>query len=368
MSILFDETEINGMILRNRFVRSATWEGMCTDEGRCTKELVKFTADLAKGGVGLIVMGHAYVQQNGKATPRQTGIYSDHLIDSLQPVPEEVHRYGAKVAIQLSRSGGNTNQAWRPLPIIGPSTFKNRFGNEVKEMTLKEIEEVVEAFALAARRIVAAGFDAIQIHSAHGYLNNQFLSPHWNKRKDAYGGPIENRARLLFEITQRIRQVVGQEVPLLVKINGEDFVEGGLSLSDTLWVCKELPAMGIDAIEVSGGCREAGEKFIFVRTGIKEPDDEAYFLKQATSIKEGTSVPVITVGGIRSFEVAERIITEGNADYIALSRPLIREANLINRWRSGDRAKAKCLSDNQCLNGALEGGAVHCVVEERKAG
>ena len=126
--------------------------------------------------------------------------------------------------------------------------------------------------------------------------------------------------------------------------------------------------MGIDAIEVSGGCREAGEKFIFVRTGIKEPDDEAYFLKQATSIKEGTSVPVITVGGIRSFEVAERIITEGNADYIALSRPLIREANLINRWRSGDRAKAKCLSDNQCLNGALEGGAVHCVVEERKAG
>jgi len=368
MSILFDETEINGMILQNRFVRSATWEGLSTDEGRCTKELVTFIADLAKGGVGLIVMGHAYVQQNGKATPRQTGIYSDRLIGSLLPVSEEVHKYGAKVAIQLSHSGGNTNQEWGSLPLIGPSTLENRFGNEVKEMTLKDIEELIEAFAQAARRSVAAGFDAIQIHSAHGYLTNQFLSPYWNKRKDAYGGPIENRARLLFEITRRIRQEVGQEIPLLVKINSEDFVEGGLSLSDTLWVCKELPAMGIDAIEVSGGCREAGEKLIPVRVGIKKPDDEAYFLKQATSIKEIASVPVIIVGGIRSFEVADRIITEGNADYIAMSRPLIREPHLIERWRSGDRAKAKCLSDNQCLNAAYEGKAVHCVVERAKAG
>jgi 2,4-dienoyl-CoA reductase-like NADH-dependent reductase (Old Yellow Enzyme family) len=368
MSMLFDETKINGMILKNRFVRSATWEAMSTEEGECTKDLVMFTLDLAKGVVGLIVMGHAYVQENGKATPRQTGIYSEHLIDSLQLVPKEIHKYGSKVAIQLSHSGGNANQAWRLLPIIGPSTVRSRFGNEVREMTLEDIANVVEAFAQAARRSVEAGFDAIQIHSAHGYLCNQFLSPYWNKRNDAYGGSLENRARLLFDITREIREEVGREFPLFVKISSEDFVEGGLSLSETLWVCKELPGWGIDAIEVSGGCREAGEKLIAVRTGIKSLDDEAYFLKQATSIKEIASVPVIIVGGIRSFEVAERIITAKNADYIALSRPLIREPNLIDRWRSGDRAKAKCLSDNQCLHVAFEGKAVHCVVDKAKAG
>ena len=368
MSILFDETEINGMTVQNRFVHSATWEGMCPDEGRCTKELVEFTVDLARGGVGLIVMGHAYVQENGKASPRQTGIYQDDLIGLLRPIPEGVHKYGSKVAMQLSHSGGSTNQQWMPLPIIGPSSSTNLSGNKVREMTLEEIEGIVEAFGQAARRCVEAGFDAIQIHSAHGYLNNQFLSPHWNKRKDAYGGPIENRARLLFEITQRIRKEVGKDVPLLVKINSEDFVEVGLSLSETIWVCKRLPEMGIDAIEVSGGCREAGEKLMPVRKGIKRVDDEAYFLKQASSIKEAVSVPVISVGGVRSIEVAERIINDGKADYISLSRPLIREPHLIERWRSGDRSKAKCLSDNLCLNAALEGKPLHCVVEKRKRG
>jgi len=365
MSVLFDETEINGMTIQNRFVRSATWEGMSSDQGRCSDELVEFTVDLARGGVGLIVMGHTYVQENGKAGPRQTGIYEDGLMDPLRSIPEEVHKYGSKVALQLSHSGGNTSQEWMPLPIIGPSSFINRFENKVKEMTLKEIAEVVNAFGKAARRCVKAGFDAIQIHSAHGYLNNQFLSPYWNKRNDAYGGPIENRARLLFEITQRVREEVGNKVPLLVKINGEDFVEGGLNLSDTIWVCKKLPTLGIDAIEVSGGCRDAGEDLTPIRKGIKKADQEAYFIKEASSIKEAVSVPVILVGGIRSFEVAEQVVQDGKADYIALSRPLIREPQLIQRWRSGDRSKAKCLSDNKCLDVAYEDQPVHCVVEKR---
>ncbi|MBW1775505.1 MAG: NADH:flavin oxidoreductase [Deltaproteobacteria bacterium] len=368
MSILFDETEINGMSVKNRFVRSATWEGMCTDEGRCTKDLVELTVDLARGGVGLIVMGHTYVQENGKATPRQTGIYRDDLIDSLRPIPDGVHEYGGKVAIQLSHCGGNTSQEWMPLPIVGPSSSTNRLGNKVRELTLEEIERIVEAFGQAARRSVEAGFDAIQIHSAHGYLNNQFLSPYWNKRKDDYGGPIENRARLLFEITQRVRKEVGKEFSLLVKINSEDFVEGGLTLSDTIWVCKRLPAIGIDAIEVSGGCREAGEKLMPIRKGINKADKEAYFSKQASSIKEAVSVPVIMVGGIRSFEIAERMVIDGKADFVSLSRPLIREPHLIERWRSGDRSRAKCLSDNKCLDALIEGKPLHCVVEKRKSG
>jgi len=368
MSILFNETEINGMSVRNRFVRSATWEGMCPNEGRCTKELVEFTVDLARGGVGLIVMGHTYVLENGKASPRQTGIYQDDLIDALRPIPEGVHEYGGKVAIQLSHSGENTNQEWMPLPIVGPSSSTNRLGNKVRELTLEEIKGIVEAFGQAARRSVEAGFDAIQIHSAHGYLNNQFLSPYWNKRKDAYGGPIENRARLLFEITQRVKKEVGKEFPLLVKINSEDFVEGGLTLSDSIWVCKRLPAIGIDAIEVSGGCREAGEKLMPVRKGFNEADKEAYLSEQTSSIKEAVSVPVIMVGGIRSFEVAERIVMDGKADFISLSRPLIWEPHLIERWRSGDRSRAKCLSDNKCLEAVLEGKPLHCVTEKKKSG
>ena len=232
-------------------------------------------------------------------------------------------------------------------------------------MSEADIGEIVQAFGDAARRAQEAGFDGIQIHSAHSYLFSQFLSPAFNKRTDEYGGPVENRARALLEVLGKMRVVVGDDFPILVKLNGEDFIEGGLTLEDSLKVGVMLQENGMDAIEVSGGTLISG-KFIPSRPGIKTEEKEAYFRDAGKAFKEALIIPVILVGGNRSFPVAERLVEEGYADYISMSRPFIREPHLIKRWAAGDLRKAECLSDNQCFSPGMKGKGVYCVTAEKE--
>jgi 2,4-dienoyl-CoA reductase-like NADH-dependent reductase (Old Yellow Enzyme family) len=238
--------------------------------------------------------------------------------------------------------------------------------NEVvaQEMTLEDIKAAVEAFGNAAGRAREAGFDGVQIHAAHSYLLSQFLSPAFNQRDDAYGGPIKNRVRILVEVVEAIRKRVGQDYPLLIKINSRDFLEGGLELEDALRAGAMLKEAGLDAIEISGGTYASGE-LMPIRKGIKKEEDEAYFKTEARAFKEQIDLPIILVGGIRSFHIAEGIVNDHIADYISLCRPLIREPALINRWRSGDLNKSTCVSDTKCLRPALSGKGVYCVVEKR---
>jgi 2,4-dienoyl-CoA reductase-like NADH-dependent reductase (Old Yellow Enzyme family) len=230
-------------------------------------------------------------------------------------------------------------------------------------MSKDDITEVVSAFGDAARRAKDFGFDALQLHGAHGYLINQFLSPHINKRTDEYGGGIENRCRFLMEVYREVRKAVGDDYPVMIKLNGSDNLEGGLSVEDAIYAAKALDAEGIDAIEVSGGTSASGEKGP-VRMKISKPEKEAYNLDLAKEIKGAVKCPVMSVGGFRSIEVAEKTIADG-LDYISMSRPLIRESNLINRWRSGDTAKAKCISCNSCFMPGIKEGGIYCVVEAK---
>jgi len=211
---------------------------------------------------------------------------------------------------------------------------------------------------------LGSGFDGVQIHAAHSYLLSQFLSPAYNHRRDAYGGSIENRARMLVEVVQAIREGVGEDYPFLVKMNSRDFLEGGLELEDALQAGAMLKGVGIDAIEVSGGTFASGD-LMPIRRGIATEGDEAYFKHEARAFKERISLPIILVGGIRSFSIAEKIVDDHSADYISMCRPFIREPGLINRWQSGDLRKAACLSDSKCLRPALAGKGVYCVVEKR---
>jgi 2,4-dienoyl-CoA reductase-like NADH-dependent reductase (Old Yellow Enzyme family) len=360
MPALFEQTRINHLTLDNRFIRSATWEARATPEGRCTDELVAFTVELAKGGVGLIVMGHAAVLPNGAGTPRQSAIYRDDMAEALGEIPPLVHRHGSRVALQLSHAGGHTRSDWIQGRIMAPSAFKNAYREAAEEMSPAQIGEVVQAFGAAAGRAKKAGFDAVQIHGAHGYLVNQFLSPLWNRRRDAYGGALENRARFLFDVYGDMREAVGSDYPILIKLTSEDFIEGGFTLDEAVWVAKALAAMGIDGIEVSGGSRYADPSHWHIRTKIARARQEAYFADNAQRIRREAAVPIIVVGGIRSWEVAEALVESGKADYIALSRPLICEPHLVNRWRSGDRSRSRCVSDNQCLKPGYEGRPVAC--------
>ena len=366
MSALFEQTTINSMTLKNRFVRSATWEGMATDEGSCTAQLIDLMSQLADGGVGLIISGHAYVSREGQAGPKQMGIYEDRLLPGLTQMAAAVHARNGKIIVQLAHAGCMAATGLSGLPAMGPSILEGKKAPVCREMTPSEIAEVVAAFAAGALRAQKAGFDGVQIHAAHGYLLSQFLSPYFNKRGDAYGGSIENRARIVLEVLRSIRQAAGNSFPVLIKMNSEDFLEGGFNRRDMLEVCKMLESEGVDAIELSGGTSFSG-KNIPVRTGKFDTADRQVFYRQAArDYKANIKTPLILVGGIRSLEVAEQLMEASQTDYVAISRPLIREPNLIQRWQAGDRAKSACQSDNLCFKPAMAGQGVYCVTEERE--
>ncbi len=364
MSKLFEATEINGMQLANRFVRSATYEAMAQENGGCSTRLVATMNQLAEGDVGLIITSHAYVRPDGQAGVRQIGIYKDDLIEGYREMTEEIHKRGARIAMQITHGGFFSNDKLTGQRSLAPSEVEGFGQSRSREMGVEEIQGLIEAYGQAARRAKEAQFDGVQIHAAHGYMMSQFLSPVFNQRSDAYGGSMENRARALLEVVQKVRAEVGPEFPVLVKMNCQDFLPGGLELQNSIQVALELQEAGIDAIELSGGTIVSGE-VSHCREGITSEEKEAYFREEAKAVKGKLQVPLILVGGIRSFQLADRLVDEGYADYISMSRPFIREPGLIKRWESGDVQKARCVSDNQCRGPVLAGEALHCVVEKK---
>jgi 2,4-dienoyl-CoA reductase-like NADH-dependent reductase (Old Yellow Enzyme family) len=365
LSILFEQSKINGMALPNRFVRSATWEGMATTGGDVTPKLIETMVALAKGGVGLIITSHAYVRPEGQASPWQIGIFKDELINGLKEMTRAVHDCDGKIVMQLAHAGNSAPEQITKQPPMVVSDFEGLAKTPRKEMTASDIRALTVAFADAAGRARSAGFDGVQMHSAHGYLLSQFLSPAFNRRQDEYGGDIRNRTRAHLEIYSAIRKTVGEDYPVLVKLNCQDFVENGLSPEDALRVGSMLAEAGLDAIELSGGVLSS-PKLSPVRPGINSESKEAYFRQEAGAFKKKLAIPLILVGGTRSFEVAERLVVNGTADYISMSRPFVREPDLINRWKDGDRRKAECRSDNQCFGPGMKGEGIYCVTEKRK--
>jgi len=359
MSSVFDYTEINGMNLVNRFVRSATWEGMAANDGSITQPLVETMINLAQGGIGLIITSHAYVRSDGQAGPWQIGVSEDRFIAGLHQMTDAVHQYESKIVLQLAHGG-----MFAPQKLTGqlPLTVSDHQNSEKppnRVITEQDVRDLADAYAQAAIRAQKAGFDGIQIHSAHGYLLSQFLSPAYNHRQDRYGGDIYNRSRALLEIYQAIREGVGKNFPVLIKINCQDFIEDGLNLTDSIRVAQLLAEAGIDAIELSGGILTS-KKLSPSRPLRSNAEEVPYYINEASEFKNAVNVPIIIVGGIRSFQMAESLIKTGTADYIAMSRPFIREPNLIKRWKNGEFNKAECKSDNRCFRMAMSGNGISC--------
>lgn len=360
MKALFDQTTLAGMELKNRFIRSATYDGLADKSGHMTDELFEVYENLAKGGVGTIITGLTYVSDLEAPLPGQMGIYDDSFIDEYKNLTYMSHQYGAKIVLQLACLGSQSSPGANGKVMWGPSAVEDLgYKTTPKEMTLPEIEFVQKAFAEAALRAKKAGFDGVQIHGAHGYLLSKFLTPYYNRRTDGYGGGIENRARMVLETYQAIREKVGSEYPVLIKINCDDFMDQGLTFADCNYVCNKLAELGLDAVEISGGIRSSrpGEGTIrMIQAG-----QESYFRTYAAEIAQAISAPVILVGGNRDFASLTDILNQTTIEYIALSRPLICESDLINRWQSGDREQAKCVSCNQCFRP----GGTSCVFNHK---
>lgn len=363
MAKLFETTNLGGIELRNRLVRSATWEGLANSNGAVTPSLVRIHEELADGGVGLIISSYMYVQPVGKQSVGQIGVYSDEFLPGLKELALAVHDRDGKIVAQIVHCGGQADHSQTDgQHTVAPSAVESPGYSKIpRELTIDEIHEIIDDFAAASRRLQQAGFDGVQLHGAHGYLLAQFLSPLRNQRKDEFGGSLENRARFSLEVYRAVRSVVGPGFLVMIKLNAHDFLEGSTTEEDSCYLAAALAAEGIDAIEVSGGTPGSG-KLGAVRPNIEKATDEAYFLPQAKAIRRAApSVPLMLVGGMRSPEIMEKILAEGTVEYFSMSRPLIREPGLPRRWESGDRSRAACISCLGCFGPARKGEGIRCV-------
>lgn len=363
---MFEDSVIGRLPLRNRIVRSATWEGMCRGDGSPTERLVALYEALAEGGVGLIITGYAYVRPEGQQAPGMMGMHDDARVPALQELTRRVHARGGTIVTQLVHAGGQANRSVSGRPPVAPSAVSlPQYPETPAELSPDVIAAVAADFGRAAGRARNAGFDGVELHGAHGYLISQFLSPLANRRTDDFGGPLQNRGRFLVEVVRAVRGTVGPDYPLWIKLNGDDFLEGGFSLEEACRIARMLEENGIDAIEVSGGTPASRDKSP-ARPRIDAPEKEAYHRGMARAIKKQVRLPVGLVGGLRSPSVLEGILEAGDADFVSLARPLIREPGLVGRWSSGDRARATCISCNGCFAAGLKEGGIYCVVDRKE--
>jgi len=389
MSILFTPRKIGNVELPNRFVHSATYEGMAKQTGEVSDELIRRYEKLAKGGVGIIITGYMYVHPTGRAYSHQTGIHSDDMIPGLKKLTDAVHRESGKIAFQLVHAGRQTTRGLIGQTPLGPSSRGRDPVNFVKpkEMTEDEIREIVTAFGEAARRAVEAGADGIQLHGAHGYLINEFLSPFFNTRTDAWGGTDANQFRFLKELVLEIQKTVPKSMPVLVKLSTNDYTpKAGITPSLAVKYAEWLAELRIDGVETSCGsaiysymnmCRgdvptaelvkglswwekPIGRLMIGKLEG-KYDLGEGYNLEAARIIKPVLGdTPLFLVGGMRTVAHMEEVLENNDADFISMSRPFIREPFLVNKIKDGKMDKVSCVSCNRCLAAIPNDIPIYC--------
>jgi len=341
--MLFTPASMAALRLPNRIVRSATGEGMAHPDGRPQPRLGRLWAELAHGGVGLVISGHAFVHPSGQCGRAMSGIWTDDFLPDWRVITDGVHRVGGLVAMQINHGGQRCDAEAVPQRIAPSDWEVEDDSSSARAMTEADIAEMVRAFGQAACRAREAGFDAVQIHAAHGYLISQFLSARFNRRDDEWGGSPLKRRSFLRAVCREVRARVGSDYPLLIKLGMHDEVqEGGLTVEESLGTVAELTEYGLDAVEFSGaaGGHNAPD-------GILPGKGEGYFRFLAEKARPLTDLPIISVGGYRSRSLMEDVLQSGDADLISLSRPLILEPDLPLRLQRSQEA-ARCVSCGRC--------------------
>ncbi len=346
MKSLYDPVSIGRIDLQNRLIRSATFEFSADATGHFDKEHARIYEALAKGGVGAIITGMVGVGENAQMSAQMVDARDARFVPELRQVVDTVHACGGRLIVQLSHCGIHARIIKDGKPPLGPSAVETASG-KAREMTLEQIQGVIDDFAESALFCKEAGADGVQLHAAHGYLLSQFLSPYFNKRSDRYGGDIADRSRIVMEIYDATRKRVGTDFPIWIKINSSDLTDPGLSLEECYGICQELAKRGIDAIEISGGLAVSPEASPVQK--IVGEEMEGFFAAAALFIADRVDVPVISVCGHRSLGKINEWLNKGNISAISMSRPLISEPNLVNRWQNGDESRARCISCNQCF-------------------
>lgn len=391
-TLLFAPCNLKDMLLRNRIIKSAQHENMATPEGLPTDESRRFYERLAAGGAGLIITGITYVSESGQSFRFQNGINKDRAIIEWRKVTDAVHEHGGKIAMQIAHGGRQIKS--RELggrKSLAPSAFPDLVWFTLpRPMTETEIFQTIQDFGDAAARVKEAGFDAVQIQGAQGFLVSSFLSRLTNRRRDEWGGDFDHRFRFLAEVYLAVRKSVGPDFPVLYKVNIKDYVPFGITARESFSAVRRLAELGVDAIQISAGIFETyigsirGDSFsaiisrdrsrltsLYLKSvmGLERlfmPLREAYFFHYAQELRKTVKIPLILAGGIRSPESAEKIIASGFVDFVAMARPLVREPDLPNKWLKGDRQPAQCVSCNRCLGEVEQGNKLKCYYTKKK--
>lgn len=359
---VLEPIRIGSMELRNRFVMPPMVTNYAAEDGSVTERLKWYHQTRAKGGVGLIIVEASYVDHAAKGFSHELGIHKDELIPGLRSLTNAVHRYGAQIAIQLYHAGRQTTSDVSGTSVVAPSAIPCPVKQEMpKELTVAEIKQIVGDFRQAARRAKEAGFDAVEIHGAHGYLLDQFLSPYSNKRTDEYGGTFAHRMRFPLEVIQNVREEVGEDFPIIFRMSADEYVSGGLTIEDTKMWARILAETGINALHVSGGVYESAQMII-----PPAAIEQGVYAENAAAIKQAVNgaIPVIAVGRIKKPEMAEQIIRDGKADLIAMGRALLGDPGLPKKVAEGRISEIRnCVGCNQgCIDRLFRDEDIACMI------
>ncbi len=379
--MLFNETTISGIPVKNRIIRSATHDGLADENGAPSEKIIAKYEALAKNEIGCIITGYAAVSRNGVSPyPRMMKIFDDGVIEKYKELTDSVHRHGTPVILQIAHCGRQTSSKAIGLQKVAPSNVLHAFyPDKAKVLSDSEIYEIINDFVSAAVRAEKAGFDGVQLHGGHGYILHDFLSSYGNRRKDSWGGSLENRCRIVELIIEGIKEKT--KLPVWIKLSAEDKRKGGMNIKESIQICKRLEAAGCDAIEVSCGTVQDGMNTMrselmpmeavfryrepcasfpkllnkialpaanLINPLIKQPKPlENFNVDNADIIKKSVSIPVIVVGGIHKVDDMETILSEGKADFVSMCRPFICEPDLAKKLRNG-QPQAKCIMCNYC--------------------
>jgi 2,4-dienoyl-CoA reductase-like NADH-dependent reductase (Old Yellow Enzyme family) len=403
---LFTPIAIGSLVIPGRLIKTATAETRASSDGHVTDELIDFYVPMAKGGTPLIITGNIYVSRGGKAAPRQVGADDDDKVPGLTRLVAAVHAHGSRMFAQLNHCGrqvvppfAGITEAVSASAVTEPVT-----GTHPRALRIAEIQELVQRYADAAERCHRAGFDGVQIHAANGYLMSQFLTPHTNRRTDAYGGSVEGRTRLLREIVAAIRARIGADWPVIVKMNGSDMLplRQGLKTSDLAEIAVALQQAGVDAIEVSVGHYESGMPMVhgrfmrclrnMVQGSMRQlppvrrvalrflwplvallfnllwPPRQGFNSRYTQVFKQKLSIPVICVGGFLTRDAMEQAISDGRCDIVSAGRAFIADPLLYRHIRDNEPGP-RCVDCNACVGhlGAQPADCYHPRVGAEKA-
>lgn len=325
MSYLLKSLETDKINLKNRLVMPPMATAKSQEDGRISQDVLEYYQEKSQGGyLSLIIIEHSFISQKGKASNRQLSIANDDVVEDLRELANVIHNNGSKTVMQINHAGSAANKEVTGYDPVGPSavqhpsTLSKDKQDIPKALTVEKIKDIIEKFKKAALRVKKAGFDGVEIHSAHGYLLNQFFSPLTNKREDEYGGDVLGRIKIHLEVIKAVRDAVGEDFPILLRLGASDYREGGNTVEDSKIAAQEFEKAGVDILDISGGM-----------CGYIPPNhnEQGYFSPLTKVIKEVVSIPVILTGGITEAKAAEKLLVEQKADLIGVGRTILKDSN-----------------------------------------